>query len=205
MELTQYIKQLRWDADLVTTQPRQIARLARQLLEFHPEMVPKSAVVQRVVTDRTFSIRSAFIEIYEKYIDKRADWKIRLQPGTTDKVLQLYRTLKSRRAKRFSEIIIPTTINGGIENTELPTNIPMSSNGKAREHLMTKTVHPQLVEAVTLLMTDAVRQLDAAFDTYRETEVMFTLFVRQRGSYAYYFWRNVMAFNLSWNKFCKSF
>merc|ERR1719295_2579592 len=69
-----------------------------RLLHFPQNIVPESTIVTQ------HSVELAFIKLHDKYLGKNAEWSVKMQRGTQEEALDLYRRLKSIEAKVSSDL-----------------------------------------------------------------------------------------------------
>ena len=77
-----------------------VQELESSLLDF-PDIIPKSSIIFPATLT---SERRMFMQLYEKYIDNGAEWKVdKLSDTVLNEILQLYRRCKLNRAKQMTE------------------------------------------------------------------------------------------------------
>lgn len=154
MELTQYME-LCLHGPLIASHPDLIEDVNRELLNF-PRNVPESILIKN-----SSSIRTAFIEIFDKYIGEGATWNIRLNSETQEQILELYRRCDAQKIHYQSPRHSPSSLNV----------LPLSTNTlpPVRRHNTFKS----LVDAVNVLMKEIANVLDSSFNVYRKTAVKY--------------------------------
>lgn len=145
MELTQYMNKLCGD-------------LNEELLEF-PETVPESSLIAQ-----SPSIRTAFIEICDKYLGSRSTWTIYLDYGVEDQILQYYRRLDQQKKHSILRPVQP-------HRDHVPSSSnPVLSTDDHSNHSK-RTMYKSLMDAANRVMKEVIKELEISFDFYRNTAV----------------------------------
>lgn len=97
MEVTQYLTKL-CDTEEVAIFQDRINRIKEKQLHFPENTIPDSTIVSKLQS------RAGFIAIYDKYLNKGAEWEVPLKAGTLNAKLNLYRRLKMIQVKKSSHL-----------------------------------------------------------------------------------------------------
>ena len=155
MELTQYMVSLCLDEDLIGSHPELIQELNDELLHF-PKNIPKSSLI-----DTASSTRTAFMLIFNKYIDARATWNVRFEPEIQEEILKFHRRLDEQ--KRHTVRVSP---RGHLSSSTFPQIGESDSNKERRANK-----YKALVDVTNLIMREVVQRLESSFKTYQNTQV----------------------------------
>ena len=187
MEVTQYKSCVIPTLQRSKTYIAFVQKLESSLLAFPMNYLPKSSIVFPI-NDGTTTQRRMFTELFEKYIDDAAEWKIKIGAQCKNELVELYRRCKISRTKHFSVYNANSSILAGDtfnhSSTEFEDLPPISTirtlglESKYSKDAKYGLVDPKdlkaMVEALDNALIDVIERLKKSFDQYKQTEVWLT-------------------------------
>lgn len=152
IELTQYMDHLCLVEDLVLSHENLVRDINHELMHF-PQNIPEASSSSLIRGSN--AIHRAFHELYRKYIDGRATWRVRFSQETQEQILEYYRRLSSHGLNRRH-----------LSSCSRASHLKESISDHSR-----RTLYKLLVDATNLIMTEVLQQLESSFNVYRNTTV----------------------------------